>query len=88
MYEKHYRQRQFSYFSNAKFEIEAQLRLFKKIFLMAGFESVFNFKTDRGDLYSDYFQDVYQGEYIDCGQDSSSSLKNLKAKLGLKIGLL
>ena len=55
---------------------------------MAGFESVFNFKTDRGDLYADYFQDVYQGEYIDCGQDSSSSLKNLKAKLGLKIGLL
>lgn len=88
MYKKHYRQRQLSYFSNARLEVEAQLRLCKSFFLTAGFETAFNFKTDRGDLYSDYFQDVYQGEYIDCGQDSSSSLKNIKAKIGLKIRLL
>ena len=78
MYKKHYRQRQLSYFSNARLEVEAQLRLCKSFFLTAGFETAFNFKTDRGDLYSDYFQDAYQGEYIDCGQDSSSSLKNIE----------
>jgi len=88
MYKKHYRQRQISYFNSIKINLDTALSLSKRFDLNLGLETLFNIKNGRGDLYSDYHSDEYQGEYVNSGQKTSSTLKSIKAKIGCTVKLM
>ncbi|WP_296668385.1 MULTISPECIES: omptin family outer membrane protease [unclassified Treponema] len=88
MYKKRYRQRQISYFNSIKINLDTALSLSKRFDLNLGLETLFNIKNGRGDLYSDYHSGSYQGEYIDLGQKTSSTLKSIKAKIGCTVKLM
>ncbi len=87
LFEKHTRMEQNSIFNYLKMNLQIFVQLTNKIELKLGFETLFNIKTDKGTLYTDYYLDTKQDDYIKLDQKTSSTEKSSTATVGIKIKL-
>lgn len=87
LFGKHTKMEQNSVFSFLKMNLEMVVQLTDKIELNLGFETLFNIKTDRGTLYTDYYLDTKQDGYIKLDQKTNSTEQSLTATAALKIKL-
>lgn len=87
LFGKHTKMEQNSIFSFLKMNLQMFVQLTDKIELKLGLETLFNIKTDKGTLYTDYYLDTKQDGYIKLDQKTSSTEQSLTATVGVKIKL-